>query len=224
MRREALAVYPVLDLEHAGPHPEAVLAAALRGGATIVQLRDKRDTASAVERVARATHAQLERAGVPLVINDRLDLALALGADGVHLGQHDMAPALARELARAAGHSKLIVGVSVTTVAQASAALAAGADYVSISPVFATATKPDIDPPAGLEGLRAVRAAHPGAAIVAIGGISPARAGEVIAAGADGVAFISARGDAAKAEAAVRAMAAAVRAARPPAGEERSAP
>jgi thiamine-phosphate pyrophosphorylase len=215
MKREALAVYPVLDLEHAGGHPELMVAAALRGGATIVQLRDKRDSASTLVRAAKATRLVLEQAGVPLIINDRLDLALSLGAEGVHVGQRDMPVATVRELARAAGRPGLIIGVSVTTAAQAGAALAAGADYVSISPIFATTTKLDIEPPAGLEGLRAVRAAHPTAPIVAIGGIKPVRAAEVISAGADGVAFVSALGDAGAAEAAVRAFAAAVAHSRP---------
>ena len=214
MKRETLAVYPVLDLEHAGEHPEALVAAALRGGATIVQLRDKRDSATSVVRAAKATRLVLEKAGVPLIVNDRLDLALSLGADGVHLGQRDMAVATARELARAGGRPSLVIGVSVTDAAQAGAALAAGADYVSISPIFATTTKLDIEPPAGLEGLRAVRAAQPTAAIVAIGGIKAARVAEVVAAGADGVAFVSALGDAGAAEAAVRAIAAAVAGAR----------
>ena len=213
MKRQALAVYPVLDMEYEGANPEALVAAALRGGATIVQLRDKRDSASAITRVATAMRDQLEAATVPLIINDRLDLALALGAAGVHLGQSDMPVDRARQLARAAGRPDFVIGLSVSNVAQASRALAAGADYVSISPIFATTTKLDIEPPAGLEGLRAVRAAHPAAAIVAIGGIKLARVAEVIGAGADGVAFISAMGDATQAESAVKAMVATVAAA-----------
>lgn len=219
MKREVLAVYPVVDLEHAGAHPEALVAAALRGGATLLQLRDKRDSASELVRVAVRVRVHLEEARVPLVVNDRVEVALAIGADGVHLGQGDLPAAVARARARELGRSRFLIGLSVLTASQAQAAMAAGADYISVSPIFATGTKPDIDEPAGLEGVRAIRRALPEAPLVAIGGIRAARVPEVIAAGADGVAFISALGDPTEAEATVRAMARAVAAGRRARGE-----
>jgi thiamine-phosphate pyrophosphorylase len=133
--------------------------------------------------------------GVPLVIDDRLDLALALGADGVHLGQSDLPLSAAR---RVAGN-KLFIGISAGSVEEALAAEQGGADYIGVSPLFLTATKPDArssgsskDSPRGLglEGLRAIRAAvH--IPLVAIGGVKPENAGAVLEAGADGLAVVS---------------------------------
>ncbi len=213
MRRSALAVYPILDLQPGVSldAAETIAAAALRGGATLLQLRQKREGAGELVALARRLRPRAVEAGVPLVINDRLEVALAAGAAGVHLGQRDLPVLRARELALAAGRAELVIGVSVTTVAQARRALAEGASYLSVSPVFGTATKQDLEAPVGSDGVRAIRRALPEAAIVAIGGIGPMRAREAIEAGADGVAFISALG--VDPEAAVRGMAAAVHAA-----------
>lgn len=187
-----------------------VVAAAARGGATIVQLRDKDGGGRAMVEAARALVALLRPLGIPLVVNDRVDVAVAAGADGAHVGQSDLPAADARALLGPAA----IVGVSATTAAEARAVDAAVADYVGAGPVFATGSKADADPPTGLDGLAAIRAATP-LPVVAIGGITIANAPSVIAAGADGVSVISAICGADDPEAAARALAAAVRSGRP---------
>jgi thiamine-phosphate pyrophosphorylase len=210
MKRDVVAVYPVIDLQHAGPHPEVLVAAALRAGATILQLRDKRDSTTHLTELATRIRPWLEAAGVPLIINDRVGLAVDLKAAGVHVGQHDLSASEARSLATARGCAHLIVGVSITSAEQATTALAGGADYLSVSPVFGTPTKADIDKPAGLDGVRAIRAVAPKTPIVAIGGIKAAHVRSLVEAGADGVAFISAFSSGRHPEHALRAMAAAV--------------
>ena len=165
---------------------EAVVEAAVRGGATCVQLREKAlDTRPFVER-ARALKALLAPLGVPLLINDRVDVALACGADGVHVGQRDMAPEDARRLMPPGS----IVGLSIESAAQVIAAERAPVDYYGLSPVFDTPTKTDAAPPLGLAGVRRIRAMtmRP---LVAIGGIGFENAASVMAAGADGLAVVS---------------------------------
>jgi thiamine-phosphate pyrophosphorylase len=183
-----------------------VAAAAVRGGATVVQLRDKHASARALAESARALVGLLRPLGVPLLVNDRVDVAVAAGADGAHVGQSDLAAADARRLL---GPDALL-GVSATTVEEARAVDRAAADYVGAGPVFPTGSKDDADPPTGLDGLAAIAAATT-LPTVAIGGISVANAGGVIAAGARGVAVISAICSADDPEAAARALAAAVR-------------
>ena len=164
----------------------AVVEAAVRGGVTCVQLREKSlDTRAFVER-ARALKAWLLPLGVPLLINDRVDVALACGADGVHVGQNDMTPEDVRRLMPGA-----LIGLSVESLAQLAAAERAPVDYYGISPVFATRSKHDAAPALGLDGLRAIRAGtrRP---LVAIGGINAGNAADVMAAGADGLAVVSA--------------------------------
>ncbi len=164
-----------------------IVGEAVAGGVTCVQLREKRcDTRDFIDQ-ARRLMALLEPAGIPLIINDRLDVALAVGAAGVHLGQKDMAIADARRLAG----SRMIIGISAESLEDAVRAEAEGADYIGISPVFATATQADAAPPLGIEGVRRIRAAVT-LPLVGIGGISRDNAGAVIAAGADGVAVVSA--------------------------------
>jgi thiamine-phosphate pyrophosphorylase len=163
----------------------AVVEAAVRGGATCVQLREKSlDTRPFVER-ARALKALLAPLRIPLLINDRLDVALACGADGLHVGQSDMAPDDVRRLMPQA-----MIGLSIESVAQLEAAEHAPVDYYGISPVFATSTKTDAAPPLGLSGLRAIRAltTRP---LIAIGGIGFDNAAAVMAAGANGLAVVS---------------------------------
>lgn len=169
----------------------AIVRAAVAGGVTCVQLREKGcDTRTFIEE-ARALKAMLDALQttmkIPLIINDRLDVALAIGADGLHLGQSDMALADARRLVG----TTMCIGISAESVADAVRAEAEGADYIGISPVFATPTKDDTAPPLGLDGIRAIRAAV-GLPLVAIGGIHQHNAGTVIRAGADGVAVVSA--------------------------------
>ncbi len=129
----------------------------------------------------------LKPVGVPLIINDRVDIALAAGADGVHLGQSDMPIRYARRL----GPPEWIIGVSAGSVQEAVKAEEEGADYIGASPVFNTPTKTDTVQPLGLEGLRQMRGAV-SVPLVAIGGINTGNLKEVIMAGADGVAVVSA--------------------------------
>jgi thiamine-phosphate pyrophosphorylase len=188
-----LRVYALVDPEHAGGRDLAELARLVaQGGATLVQLRDKNsDTRVMVER-ARAVKAALAPFNVPLLINDRVDVALAAGADGVHVGQDDMAVADARRLIG----REAIVGLSIKTVAQAEAAPVELIDYAGIGGVFATSSKNNTAAPIGPAGLARVaevlRRRVPGFPVCGIAGIDASNAADVIAAGADGVAVISA--------------------------------
>ena len=182
------SLYLVTDRDLAnGRDLRDIVAAAVAGGVTVVQVREKACATRAWLDLADDLHPALRSAGVPLIINDRLDVALAVGAEGVHLGQSDMPWATARRLL---GPDALI-GVSVETPEQAAALEGCDIDYLGVSPVFATPTKTDAGRPWGLEGLRALRA-QSSHKLVAIGGISAANAAEVIEAGADGVAVVSA--------------------------------
>lgn len=160
---------------------------AVAGGVTCVQLREKTCGTREFIQEARTLLALLRPLGVLLLINDRVDVALAAGADGVHLGQQDMAIEDARRL----GPPGWIIGVSAESTEDAILAEQEGVDYIGVSPVFATPTKTDTAPPLGLEGLRAIRAAVK-VPLVAIGGIQLRNVQEVIRAGADGVAVVSA--------------------------------
>lgn len=164
-----------------------VAQAAIEGGASIIQFRDKEMSTRQLVETARKIKELTDEASIPLIINDRLDVALAVDADGVHVGQDDMPAALARQLI---GPHK-ILGGSASTVEEALQAEREGADYVSASPVFTTPTKPDAPPPTGLEGLKAIVEAV-NLPVIAIGGINEKNAAEVIEAGAQGIAVISA--------------------------------
>jgi thiamine-phosphate pyrophosphorylase len=181
-------LYPITDRRLSGlSHAEQVTRLA-EGGASFVQLREKHLSprefyveAEEASRVARAC-------GVRLVVNDRADIALALGVDGVHLGQDDMPP----EAARALLGVEAVVGFSTHGVEQAIAAARLPVDYIAIGPVFDTSSKENPDPPVGLEGVRRVRAAVGRIPVVAIGGITHANARAVLDAGANSVAVIGA--------------------------------
>lgn len=164
-----------------------VVAAAVRGGVQLVQLREKRASTREFLELARALLILLRQCGVPLVINDRLDIALAVGAQGVHLGQSDMPPGEARRLLG----PRALIGLSVESPGEASAAETAAIDYLGLSPIFSTPTKTDLKHSLGLEGIRAIRSRsrHP---LMAIGGIHTGNAGAIRAAGADGIAVVSA--------------------------------
>ena len=164
-----------------------VVRAAIRGGVSCVQLREKGCSTREFMDEARLLKALLAGTGVPLFINDRLDVALAVGADGVHLGQNDLAIADARRLVG----NRMIIGISAESVADAIRAEAEGADYIGASPVFTTPTKTDTAPPLGLDGLRAIRRAVQ-LPLVAISGINADNAAQVLRAGADGLAVVSA--------------------------------
>jgi thiamine-phosphate pyrophosphorylase len=187
--RDSLRLYLVTDRNLAGGRPLAeVVRLAVRGGVTAVQLREKSLGASRFLEEVRELQRVLAGTGVPLFVNDRVDVALAAGADGVHVGQDDLPAADARRLIGPA----MLLGVSVATPDEARAALAAGADYVSVSPVFLTPTKPDAEFAVGLEGVARVRSAAGDAPVLAIGGINAGNARAVVAAGSDGVAVVSA--------------------------------
>lgn len=185
-----LSLYLVTDRGLAqGRSTVNVVRAAVRGGVTCVQLREKHCSAREFIAEARAVKELLDslETRVPLIINDRIDVALAVDADGVHLGQSDMPLADARRLA---GQS-MIIGVSAESVEDAVRAEAEGADYLGVSPVFATPTKTDTAPPLGVDGVRSIRAAV-SLPLVGIGGIHAGNAAAVIRAGANGVAVVSA--------------------------------
>lgn len=209
--RETFAVYFVLDLQQAGERADVLVSEALAGGMTALQLRDKRGTMAQVERVASRCRQRLSRAGVPLIVNDHLDVAVGVGADGVHVGQHDEDPETIRHRAKRYGIEDLIVGVSVTTVEEGRRALQAGASYLSVSPVFGTSSKSDTVRPVGLSGVTRLREAFSEVSIVAIGGIHAGRCEAVIRAGADGVAFVSAATGARSVQGSVREISASVR-------------
>ena len=164
-----------------------VVMAAVQGGATCVQLREKTSNTRDFVALACALNNLLTPLGVPLVINDRIDVALACGAQGVHLGQSDMPVVLARQLLPA----QVFIGLSVETLDDVHRAASLPVDYLGVSPVFPTPTKTDTAPPWGLDGLSAVRAVTD-LPLVAIGGIHLSNAAEVLAAGADGLAVVSA--------------------------------
>ena len=162
-----------------------VVRAALHGGVGLVQLREKKlDSRAFVER-ARAIKALTAPLGVPLIINDRLDIALVVGADGLHVGQSDLSVADVRLWLPDA-----IIGLSIESMADLRA-VPSGVDYLGVSPVFATATKSDTAPAVGLAGLVAMRAATR-LPLVAIGGIGAHNARAVLRHGADSLAVVSA--------------------------------
>jgi thiamine-phosphate pyrophosphorylase len=181
------SLYVIIDETlTAGRSAVRVLEAALRGGATAIQYREKRrETREALELGAELRE-RCRAAGVPFIVNDRVDWALALEAEGVHLGPHDMPPATARRLM-----GTRWIGVSVDTPDEARTAQAAGADLISAGPAYATRSKTDTGPVLGPEGLRAIRAVVP-SPMVAIGGITAANAADVINAGMKGVCVITA--------------------------------
>lgn len=184
----AYDLYVITDEALAGglSHPE-VASRAVGGGADVIQLRDKVLGCRDLIRIGREIRAITKPAGALFIINDRLDVALACGADGVHLGQGDIGPGIARQLAPPG----FIIGVSVSSVEEALAAEADGADYVALSPVFGTPSKADAGPGHGLGRLRKIREAVK-IPVLAIGGIGPGNVRDVIRAGADGIAVISA--------------------------------
>ncbi|MEA2870514.1 MAG: thiamine-phosphate pyrophosphorylase [Hyphomicrobiales bacterium] len=188
-----LCLNAIVDPERANGRPLVELARmVVAGGATLIQLRDKHGATRRMIEEARAIHAALAGTGVPLVINDRVDVALAAKADGVHVGQDDMRVEDARRLLGATA----IIGLSIKTVAQANAAPLGQLDYAGVGGVYGTTSKDNPDPPIGIAGLRdivaALRARRRDLPICGIAGIDASNAAPVIAAGADGVAVISA--------------------------------
>ena len=194
-----LRLYALVDPDRSGGHDLADLSRRLvQGGATLIQLRDKTGTTRRMIDAAKSIKQALAGSFVPLLINDRVDVALAVGADGVHVGWDDMpVPDARRLLGREA-----IIGLSIKTREQVAAAPLELLDYVCVGGVFQTASKDNREPPVRPQGFAALaaqlRARAPNMPVGAIAGIDESNAAEVMAAGADGVAVISALSLAAK--------------------------
>lgn len=181
-------LYPLTDAALSGlSHPEQV-ERLMDGGARLIQLREKDLPPLEFYRQAKLALRAARQRGVRMIINDRVDIALALQADGVHLGQDDLPPEAARRLLG----ENAIIGLSTHNTDQARQAATFPVNYVAIGPVFSTATKRDTAREVGLEGVRAVRNAVGTMPLVAIGGVTEANARQVIDAGADAVALIGA--------------------------------
>ncbi|HEX5778736.1 MAG TPA: thiamine phosphate synthase [Xanthobacteraceae bacterium] len=220
--RVDLSLYVLVDPAQSRGRPLGeIAAAAARGGATLIQLRDKTGTTRELVDAARAIKSALSGSGVPLLINDRVDVALAADADGVHLGREDMEPRAARALLGA----QAIIGITVRGEGDIAALVPEVSDYVCIGGVFATSSKNNPDAPVGVEGFarlaRLSRAKAPAQPVGAIAGINERNAAEVIGAGADGIAIVSAVTSAADPEGAARRLRGIVDAAR--AGRGRAA-
>lgn len=188
-----LRLYALVDPAVAGGRSLPALTALIAESATLVQLRDKHGSSRVMIEEARDIMAVLRPRGVPLLINDRVDVALATGAQGVHIGWDDMEVADARRLLG----KDAIIGLSIQTAEQAAAAPLDLLNYVAIGGVFATTSKDNVSKPIGIDGLRDlvrfIRARKPGYPICAIAGINAGNAGNVVnVGGADGVAVISA--------------------------------
>lgn len=174
---------------------------AVAGGVSMVQLRDKTASTAAMIETGRALKLALSGSGVPLIINDDVEAAIACGADGVHVGQGDMAAASVRQRI---GPDR-ILGLSVTNFAEAEAAKSAPVDYLGIGPVLATGTKPDHAPVMGFDGLAtAIRAVS--VPVVAIGGLKHSHIEAIFQSGANGIAVVSAICGEADPERAARAL------------------
>jgi len=180
-------LYPITDTELSGLSHEEQVKRLVAGGARLIQLREKRMNAGAFYEAARPAVEIGRRYGARILINDRVDVCLAVGADGVHLGQDDLHPVEARRLLGA----QAIIGYSTHSVEQALEALAFPIDYLAIGPIFSTTSKENPDPEVGLQGLQKVRATVGRLPLIAIGGITEALAPQVIDSGADSVAMIS---------------------------------
>jgi thiamine-phosphate diphosphorylase len=203
------SLYVILDRTAArGRDLTEILESTIAGGCRMVQLREKEWPSGRLLPLAERLRARCREAHVTFVVNDRLDLALALAADGVHLGQEDLPPRVARPILRPG----MLLGVSTHSVEQARTAQAAGADYVAVGAMFPTATKPDFEL-VGPDLVRKLRA-EIRVPLIGIGGLTPDNVGDVIRAGAAGVAVISAVCAADDPERATRRFVEAIRAAR----------
>jgi thiamine-phosphate pyrophosphorylase len=187
-RRTDYSLYLVTDSALSlGRSNLEIIRAAVEGGVTVVQLREKGATTRDFYEEGLKIKDFLESKRTPLIINDRIDIALALNADGVHLGQDDMPVNIARLLL---GPDK-IIGASVFTIDEAKAAELQGADYLGLSPIFVTETKPELIKQIGIEGIPRIKSSVR-IPIVGIGSMNRANAYEVVKAGLDGVAVVSA--------------------------------
>jgi thiamine-phosphate pyrophosphorylase len=179
-------IYPITDARLTGLSHTAQVEKLISGGAKLIQLREKNAAPNEFYEDAGAAIEIARRSGVKIIINDRVDIALALSADGVHLGQDDLPPAKARQILG----EKALIGFSTHNIRQAIEAVKMPLDYIAVGPVFATQTKENPDRIVGVEGVRKVRRAIDDFPLVAIGGIDPANFREVFQAGADSLAVI----------------------------------
>ncbi|PYN52038.1 MAG: thiamine phosphate synthase [Candidatus Rokuibacteriota bacterium] len=203
------SLYVILDRAAArGRDLEEILDATIAGGCRLIQLREKEWPSGRLLPLAERLRERCRRGSVTFIVNDRVDLAIAVGADGVHLGQDDLPTRAARPLLRPG----MVLGRSTHSVAQAREAQSEGADYIAVGSMFPTQTKPDFEL-VGPELIRAVRPATK-SPLIGIGGITRENVAEVIRAGADGVAVISAVCGAPDPAAATREFLAAIRAER----------
>lgn len=210
MKRFDLSLYLVLDPDLCRPLGMVETARlAVAGGVTMVQLRDKNASPAQMIETGRALKAALIGTGVPLIVNDDVEAAIAIGADGLHVGQDDIDARAARRLIG----RDMILGVSVETEALAAAVDRAVVDYVGAGPVFATQTKPGHKPPVGMDGLARLIAASALPA-VAIGGLKPGHVDAVLRTGARGLAVVSAICGQPDPQAAARQLSEAIRKAR----------
>src|SRR5687767_5639613 len=187
MRLTLPKIYPITDRQLSGLSHTEQVQRLINGGATFVQLREKHLPPIDFLRDAEAAFKVAGNNRVTLIINDRVDIAMAISAHGVHLGQDDMPVEAARRLVQ----DNTLVGFSTHTQQQMETAVRLPIDYVAFGPVFTTGTKQDHDPPVGLEQLRAVRNIAADLPLVAIGGINAANVQAVLEAGADSVAVIA---------------------------------
>ena len=179
-------LYAITDTRISGLSHADQVRAFCEGGATLIQLREKCLLPDDFYREAKAALGVASDYDVTVLINDRVDLALAVGADGVHLGQDDLSPDAARNLLG----PEAIIGLSTHNADQARESIALPIDYLAIGPIFSTTSKEKPDPVVGLTGIREVRKITAGRPLVAIGGITLETAVDVLAAGADSVALI----------------------------------
>ncbi|WP_044893169.1 thiamine phosphate synthase [Bacillus alveayuensis] len=190
MMRKWLSVYFIMGSQNCKKDPLTVLTEAIDGGITLFQFREKGKNAYTGEKKRHfATKLQsiCREHNIPFIVNDDVQLAMELDADGVHIGQEDEKADIVR---RKIGHK--ILGVSAHNLKEAREAIAAGADYIGVGPIFPTSSKDDAKEAQGPSIIRSLRESGIQTPIVAIGGITPENAKEVIHAGADGVSVISA--------------------------------
>ena len=188
MRLSLPKIYPITDRELSGLSHAEQVAKFIDGGATLIQIRDKRAPSGELYRDAAESIRIAHAAGARVLINDRVDIALMTGADGVHLGQEDLPAAAARRILG----DGAIIGVSTHSLEQVTEALTdRSASYLAFGPIFPTSTKDKPDPPVGLDGLERIREMVGDVSLVAIGGIKRHNLASVLAAGADSAAVIS---------------------------------
>lgn len=180
-------IYPITDISITKLSHLEQVERLIEGGAKLIQLRDKNSSPKDFYESAKAVMDFTRSKGVKIIINDRVDIALTVKADGVHLGQDDLPPQYAREILG----EKAIIGFSTHNISQAIEAIKMPLDYIAVGPIFATSTKENPDPVVGIEGLKIVRDEIGDFPLVAIGGINIENAKEVLNNGADSIAVIS---------------------------------